>query len=165
MFSKNTSEKRDKHTAVAVTMTTKDDVPSIISADLRIVGNLVCGGGIEIEGEVQGNVTCNNVTIRRTGEVKGDVIADSIQIDGEVNGLVKGKRINISESGRVVGVLIYESLSVKEGAYIDGQCKSADTVHHGDVQAIEQDETQYSEIVEEIAREAEEEVAVSAKKK
>jgi cytoskeletal protein CcmA (bactofilin family) len=112
-------------------------IPSIIASDLRIVGNLMCSGSIEIEGEVEGNVTCGQVTVRRTGSVKGDVTADSIQVDGEINGLVKGRDIVLAESGRVTGVIMYESLSVKDGAYIDGQCKSADKLHRGEVEAIE----------------------------
>jgi len=124
-----------------VTTTTKEsnkgEVPSIIAADLKIVGNLMCGGSIEIEGEIEGNVTCGSATIRRTGAIKGDVTADSIQVDGEINGLVKGKDIVLSESGKVTGVIMYESLSVKDGAYIDGQCKSADNLHRGNVETLD----------------------------
>ncbi|PIR37885.1 MAG: hypothetical protein COV35_08125 [Alphaproteobacteria bacterium CG11_big_fil_rev_8_21_14_0_20_39_49] len=127
--------------SVPVTTTTKEsnkgEVPSIIAADLKIVGNLMCGGSIEIEGEIEGNVTCGSATIRRTGAIKGDVTADSIQVDGEINGLVKGKDIVLSESGKVTGVIMYESLSVKDGAYIDGQCKSADNLHRGNVETLD----------------------------
>ncbi len=115
----------------------KDEIPSIIAADLRIVGNLMCTGSVEVEGEIEGNVTCGNVTIRRTGAIKGDVTADVIQVDGEVNGLVKGRNITLSETGRITGMIMYEALSVKDGAYIDGQCKSTDKLHKGAVEAIE----------------------------
>jgi hypothetical protein len=115
----------------------KDDIPSIIAADLRIVGNLMCSGSVEVEGDIEGNVTCGNVTIRRTGSIKGDVTADIIQVDGEINGLVKGRNITLSETGRITGMIMYEALSVKDGAYIDGQCKSTDKMHKGNVEAIE----------------------------
>jgi cytoskeletal protein CcmA (bactofilin family) len=115
----------------------KHGVPSIIAPDLQIIGNLFCSSGfIEIEGKIEGNVTCTNVTIRRSGSVKGDVTADKIHVDGEINGLVKGIDITISDGGRVTGVIMYESLSVSSGAYIDGQCKSSESVHRGNVQAI-----------------------------
>ena len=115
----------------------KDNIPSIIAADLRIVGNLMCSGSVEIEGEIEGNVTCGSVTIRRTGSIKGDVTADAIQVDGEINGLVKGRSITLSETGKITGMIMYEALSVKDGAYIDGQCKSTDKLHKGAVEAIE----------------------------
>jgi len=100
------------------------EIPSIIASDLKIVGNLVCGGSIEIEGEVEGNVTCNKATIRKTGLVKGDVVAEVIQVDGEVDGLLKGREVSLSETGRVTGIIMYHSLSVKDGATIDGQCQT-----------------------------------------
>ena len=142
MFSKqNNNNKPIEGNLPVATQNKNGEIPSIIASDLKIVGNLICGGSIEIEGEIEGNVTCGHVSIRRTGAVKGDVVADEIQVDGEINGLVKGKNITLAESGRVTGVLMYESLSVKDGAYIDGQCKSADKLHKGDVESIESQET------------------------
>lgn len=144
MFSKQNRSQDDnslapvKGATSTIKKTSAESVPSIISSDLKIVGNLICGGSIEIEGAVEGNVTCESVTVRREGAVTGDVVADTVQVDGEINGLVKGKEITLSESGRVTGVLMYETLSVKNGAYIDGQCKSSDnSVHHGKVEALE----------------------------
>lgn len=140
MFSKQERRESTSGNLPTTAVSSKDDIPSIIAGDLKIVGNLVCGGSIEIEGEIEGNVTCHHVTVRRTGAVKGDVTAEEIHVDGEINGLVKGKNITLSDSGRVTGVIMYESLSVKDGAYIDGQCKSADKLHKGAVEKIELDE-------------------------
>ncbi len=150
MFSK---QRISEGSLPVATTSNKGDIPSIIAADLKIVGNLICNGSIEIEGEVEGNVTCGEVTIRRTGSVKGDVTADNIQVDGEINGLVKGRNIILAESGRVTGVIMYESLSVKDGAYIDGQCKSADKVHRGNVQEIEMKDTDRSSYIDAVRRE------------
>jgi cytoskeletal protein CcmA (bactofilin family) len=129
MFSKaekSRIEKKYTNGTVMPSSITKDDVPSIIAADLRIVGNLICTGAIEIEGEIEGNLSCGRVTVRRTGAIKGDVIADEIHVDGEIEGLVKGKSITLTESGRIVGMVVYESLAVKDGAYIEGQCQSVE---------------------------------------
>lgn len=146
MFSKQgIKDFNEGSTSVKATHSRKDDIPSIIAADLRIVGNLMCSGSVEVEGEIEGNVTCGNVTIRRTGSIKGDVTADVIQIDGEVNGLVKGRNITLSETGRITGMIMYEALSVKDGAYIDGQCKSTDKMHKGAVEAIEIQKENYLE--------------------
>lgn len=139
MFSKQERRDSNASTITSTPVAKKDDIPSIIASDLKIVGNLICGGSIEIEGEIEGNVTCQNVTIRRTGAINGDVTAEIIHIDGEISGLVKGKHITLSDSGRVTGVIMYESLSVKDGAYIDGQCKSADKAHSGAVEKLDLD--------------------------
>lgn len=140
MFSKQQVKDSNERSSGAVTTGSnvrRDDIPSIIASDLKIIGNLMCSGSVEVEGEIEGNVTCGNVTIRRTGSIKGDVTADLVQIDGEVNGLVKGRNITLSETGRITGMIMYEALSVKDGAYIDGQCKSTDKLHRGAVEAIE----------------------------
>lgn len=126
--------------AIIPSTVVKDDIPSIIAADLCIVGNLICTGSMEIEGEIKGNVSCGRVTVRRTGAIKGDVVADEIHVDGEIQGLVKGKIVTLSESGRVVGTVIYESLAVKDGAYIDGQCQSMERASRGAVEALEVDQ-------------------------
>ena len=138
MFSKQATKDSNERTTGTITASSvrRDDIPSIIAADLKIIGNLICSGSVEVEGEIEGNVTCGNVTIRRTGSIKGDVTADLVQVDGEINGLVKGRNITLSETGRITGMIMYEALSVKDGAYIDGQCKSTDSLHRGSVEAI-----------------------------
>lgn len=134
------SRSRQSSNMPTVTINTDDEIPSIIAADLKIVGNLICGGSIEVEGEIEGNVTCGKVTIRKTGSVKGDITSETIHIDGEVDGIVKGKGVTISETGRVSGIIIYESLSIKDGAYIDGQCKSADRFQHSATEDLDDDD-------------------------
>lgn len=104
----------------------KNAIPSIISKDLNILGNLVSDGLIEVEGKIEGNIICASVTIRQSGSVKGDVVAEVVQIDGEVRGLIKARHVRVSDTGRITGVIMYETLSIKDGAFIDGQCKNTD---------------------------------------
>ena len=104
----------------------KSTIPSIIASDLNILGNLVSEGVVEIQGKIEGNLICAGATIRQQGCVKGDIVAESIQIDGEVRGLVKARNVRISDTGKVTGIVMYETLSIKDGAFIDGQCKNTD---------------------------------------
>lgn len=104
----------------------KNIVPSIISRDLNILGNLVSDGFVEIEGKIEGNIICNSATIRQYGVVKGDIVAEQVQIDGEVRGLIKARHVRVAETGKVTGIVMYETLSIKDGAFIDGQCKNTD---------------------------------------
>lgn len=121
MFSKKTTADLPLPTDIA-----KNAIPSIISADLNILGNLVSDGIVEVEGKIEGNLVCASATIRKTGCIKGDVVAESIQIDGEIRGLVKARHVRVSGTGKVTGVVMYETLSIKDGAFIDGQCKNTD---------------------------------------
>lgn len=130
MFTKKEGVEEMTEITKPVRTPSKGIVPSIISADLSILGNLISEGTVEIEGSIEGNVTCHGITVRKSGLVKGDIVADEVHIDGEVHGLVKAKHIKVAESGKIVGVIMYESLSIEDGAYLDGQCKSLDSAEN-----------------------------------
>lgn len=102
--------------------------PSVVSADMNILGNLVCEGEVDIDGHIAGNVKCREAVIRRNGVVKGDVVADEVQIFGEVRGLVKGKTVFLASSARVEGVIMHEAITIEDGAFVDGQFKRTDRI-------------------------------------
>lgn len=110
----------------ALVLSGESKVPTIISADMNIVGNLFSEGSIEIAGRIEGNIKCDTLNIHPTGLVKGDIIAKSVKINGEVNGVVKSKQVVIAEKGKVHGFVVYETLSILEGAVIFGQMKQTD---------------------------------------
>jgi len=106
----------------------KNATPSVISADMNVLGNIVADGMLDIDGKIQGNVRCHTATIRSNGRVKGDVVAETVQIYGEVEGLVKARVVNLYNSARVIGVIMHESLSIEDGAFVDGKFKRTDKV-------------------------------------
>lgn len=121
------SRKRNFLTRSAV-MSGKYGVPSIVSSDLLVAGDLVSEGAIEVEGRIEGNINCQHVTVHQGGLVKGDLISETVHVNGQVDGLIKSKHVRLSQYARVVGVIIYETLSVEDGAYVDGQCKNMDSL-------------------------------------
>ena len=100
--------------------------PTVISADVNILGNVFSDGVVDIDGRVEGNVRGASVTIRANGRVMGDVHAETIQVYGEVKGIVKAKNVELYASCRVEGIIMHESLQVEDGAYIDGKFKRMD---------------------------------------
>jgi cytoskeletal protein CcmA (bactofilin family) len=117
MFKKRKSSRKES---------SRKSIPSIISADLDILGNLVSEGAIDIEGRVQGNVRADRVVIRKEGRVFGDVMGGEIHIYGQVRGLVKAKDVHLYESCRVEGTIMHELLSIEDGAFVDGKFKRTD---------------------------------------
>jgi cytoskeletal protein CcmA (bactofilin family) len=105
------------------TVTTKKAVPSIISADLNILGNLISDGLIDIDGTVEGNVRADQVTIRGNGKVRGDIAANVVHIYGEVVGVIRASSVYLYSSCRIEGIVVHQSLSVEDGAFIDGKLK------------------------------------------
>lgn len=116
MFSKGKRE-------VDVTRSSGRNPPSIISASLRIVGNLVSDGDIQIDGTVDGDVQSRTLTISQGAAVNGGVAADSVRIDGAVNGHITASNVVLGPTARVLGDVIHANLVIEAGAFIEGHCR------------------------------------------
>jgi cytoskeletal protein CcmA (bactofilin family) len=103
-------------------------IPSVISADMHVLGSVVSDGMLDIDGKIDGNIRCRVATIRPNGKVRGDVLADTVHIHGEIEGLIKARSVHLYAGSRVQGTIMHESLSVEDGAMIDGKFKRTDKV-------------------------------------
>lgn len=101
-------------------------VPSIVSADLRIEGNLHSVGDVQIDGVVDGDISSKTLTVGEGAEVHGAIEAESLRICGTVEGEVMAKTVILTKTARVYGDVLHESLSVEAGALIHGFCKRLD---------------------------------------
>lgn len=117
------SKKSTENSALTGTPTVKKAVPSIISSDLNILGNLISEGLVDIDGCIEGNVKADQVTIRPNGKVRGDVAANLVHIYGEVHGIIRASSVFLYSSCRIHGIVVHQSLSVEDGAFIDGKLK------------------------------------------
>lgn len=115
--------------------TAKGGVPSIISADLRITGNLKSDGDIQVDGHVEGDIDSATLTVGEGAHVKGHISCESVRVCGTVDGAVKAKSVVMAKSARVIGDIIHDSLAIEAGAFIEGNIKRlegggrASTVH------------------------------------
>lgn len=105
----------------------KSGVPSIISADLRITGDLVCSGDVQIDGWVEGDIQSRNITIGEGATVQGGLQAESVRICGLVNGEVRADMVVLEKTARVTGDILHKSLAIEQGAYLEGMCRRTDT--------------------------------------
>ena len=99
------------------------DVPSVISKSVNIVGDITNGGNIEIEGNIEGNVTADTITIREGGIIKGNIKSKILNIKGSFNGNANSEKINISDTANINGLLEYNFLSADYGASINCELK------------------------------------------
>ncbi|TDQ82523.1 cytoskeletal protein CcmA (bactofilin family) [Dongia mobilis] len=104
----------------------KSGVPSIISADLRITGDLVCSGDVQIDGWVEGDVQSRNITIGEGATVQGGLQAESVRICGLVNGEVRADIVVLEKTAKVTGDILHKSLAIEQGAFIEGMCRRID---------------------------------------
>ena len=102
---------------------------SIISKDLFLKGDLTTDGLLEIEGKIEGNIKGNEITIRESGFVNGNIISNISNIKGNFQGTIKSQRINVSGKANIKGTLEYVSLCVEDGSSIDGDLKRVSEIN------------------------------------
>ena len=99
--------------------------PSIISADLKIVGDLSGDGEIEIQidGTVDGDIRAKSLLVGETAHIKGEIVADSVFVHGSISGQIKSRSVNLAKTAHVVGDILHEGLAIEAGAFLEGHCK------------------------------------------
>jgi cytoskeletal protein CcmA (bactofilin family) len=103
-------------------------VPSIISADLVMEGNLESTGEIQVDGNVHGDIRCKALIVGIKGQVIGEVHAQTVRMHGAIKGTVRAKSVFLASTARMAGDVEHESLAIEPGAYMEGHCKRiADT--------------------------------------
>jgi len=101
-------------------------VPSIISADLVIEGNMRSSGEIQIDGRVVGDIESRSLTIGQTAEVQGLVSCETVRVNGSMSGEIRAKSVIIAKTAQVNGDIVHESVAIETGAHIEGHLRRAD---------------------------------------
>jgi cytoskeletal protein CcmA (bactofilin family) len=101
----------------------KNSVPSIISADLRINGDLVCSGDVQVDGWVEGDIQSRNIVVGEGATVHGALQAETVRICGLVKGAIKGESVVLEKTAKVTGDILHKSLAIEQGAQVEGMCK------------------------------------------
>src|SRR3954471_20628749 len=127
MFSKANKQGQSTSVMEGGKPVTKSSVPSIISPDLRINGDMVCSGDIQIDGWVEGDIQSRNVVVGEGATVHGAVQAENVRICGIVNGQIRADNATLEKSARVTGDILHKSLSIEQGAFLEGMCKRIDS--------------------------------------
>lgn len=104
----------------------KVSVPSIISADLRITGDLVCAGDVQVDGWVEGDIQSRSVVVGEGATVHGAVQAEKVRICGLVKGEVRGDAVILEKTAKVTGDILHKSIAIEQGAFLEGMCKRLD---------------------------------------
>ena len=146
MFTKNKEDLDEgitKNTAISKTSASSlnNSVPTIMAPGAVFTGELKAVGTVEIACEVHGNVSAKSVTIRKDGNVKGDIMGEVVVIDGTIRGTIKAVKVRLSQYARVIGTVIYKtSLSIEDGAHIEGKCQRSNaTTANGNDNGEKQD--------------------------
>ncbi|MCC3860909.1 bactofilin family protein [Pseudemcibacter aquimaris] len=97
-----------------------NSIPSIISSDVIIKGNVSTAGEIQIDGTIEGDVKSKNLTVGENGSVNGKVNADDVVVKGTVKGSITGRSVRLEKTAKLTGDICHQTLSIEAGAYIEG---------------------------------------------
>ena len=104
--------------------TTKID--TLVGRHTKIVGDIRYGGGLHIEGVVEGNIAPEQddkgvVILSELGVVEGEIRGPSIIINGTVNGNVYATgTIELAAGAKINGNVYYNLLEMTVGAEVNG---------------------------------------------
>ena len=135
MFSKANGRGKDRPTAPEIEMVATQPkpqrsgraAPSILSADVVVVGNVTSGGDIQIDGTIEGDIRSVSLTIGDKATINGEIVADDVVVRGRVIGSIHARRVQLCSNCHVEGNILHEALAVETGAYFEGNCRhSAD---------------------------------------
>lgn len=101
-------------------------VPSIISADVMMTGNISSGGEIQFDGTLEGDIQAGSLIIGEHASVKGEVICETVMVRGRVEGGIRAKTVSLASSAYIQGDILHSSLSVESGAHFEGNCRHSD---------------------------------------
>lgn len=101
-------------------------VPSVISEDLTVTGNVISKGEVQVDGEVQGDVHCASLVVGDKAQITGNIVAEDVVVRGRVTGSVRGQRVTLQASSQVEGDIYHQSLAIEQGAFFEGKSRRSD---------------------------------------
>ena len=109
----------------------RSEETTIISSGVKIEGKITTNGNIRVDGELLGDITSqNSVVVGESGQVNGQINADTITIGGKVSGTVRAKeKLVIDSKGNLKGDIFTKTLVIEAGAMFDGKSTMGSSVN------------------------------------
>lgn len=99
----------------------KEKRDCFIASGTSFIGVLKCAGNILIEGQVEGDVICDNlVKIENDGHIKGELRGQQVLINGKVEGKCYAAKLSILSKGIMHGDIYADEISIEKGGSFIG---------------------------------------------
>lgn len=107
--------------------TLKENSSLIIGEGATIKGEIVEENEITVHGNIEGDITCKDLIVGKTGSIKGKIKADNLYVEGSVEGEIHVKELlKLMSSSYVSGKITYGSLQINEGGKLVGEIEFKD---------------------------------------
>ncbi|MDP6430090.1 MAG: polymer-forming cytoskeletal protein [Rhodospirillales bacterium] len=97
--------------------------PSLLSTDLKITGDIVSQGEIQVDGQIDGDIHTDVLIVGETAQINGEISADNVRVHGYVTGQIKARAVSLAKSAHVLGDILHENLAIEQGALLEGHCR------------------------------------------
>lgn len=107
--------------------TIKENSSLIIGEGATIKGEIVEENEITVHGNIEGDISCKDLIVGKTGSIKGKIKADNLYVEGSVEGEIHVKELlKLMSSSYVSGKITYGSLQINEGGKLVGEIEFKD---------------------------------------
>jgi len=106
----------------------RNAAPSILSADLKIEGDVVSEGEVHISGAIKGDVVARKLTLGEGGSITGAVEADVAVVSGSLAGRLTATSVMLTRTARVVADVTHVSLTIEPGAVFEGFSRRVESI-------------------------------------
>lgn len=96
---------------------------SIICSDVEIKGSIKSAGALQIDGQVEGDITSGDVTIGSTGRIVGEIKAETLRVKGKIIGSIRARKVELETGASVEGDIFHAALIIQPDASFEGQVK------------------------------------------
>ncbi len=106
-----------------------DPSVSIIGNNLTMEGDNItirCQGALQVNGNINAELHCEELTVGETGRVSGAISADDVRVHGRVSGTINGAHVTLYASAEVEGDINSQYLAIERGARFDGRSRRVD---------------------------------------
>ena len=96
---------------------------SVLASDLKITGDIVSKGSVEVMGEIDGSITADSLVVSHEGAIKGTIGAKTVDLRGKLTGKIDSATLTLRSAAQVTADITYTTLSIESGAQIEGSFK------------------------------------------
>lgn len=100
---------------------------SFIAANVRLVGELVSDGDVQLDGSLHGEARVDRLTLGETGSVEGSIASDSVEVRGRVRGQITARSVRLLGTADVEGDITHAEMIVEAGARFVGHSLRLET--------------------------------------
>ncbi len=107
----------------SILSTTRNRTPATIGPSIQISGDVTGNEDVRVEGRVEGtiNLSENNLTVGKEGQLSATVNARTIFVEGKVEGDLNGaEQVVVHNSGNVRGNIVAPRVTLEDGCKFKG---------------------------------------------